>query len=91
VSTDEACPNYEDMILNMQIGHSFLQKEFGVRPRVGWMVDEFGHSASNAALFSDFGFDAVFFARESNDQRIKRNIDGSLQFIWRPLSKHFGN
>ena len=24
VATDEACPNYEDMILNMHIGHEFL-------------------------------------------------------------------
>jgi hypothetical protein len=46
------------------MGHSFLQKEFGVRPRVGWMIDAFGHSSSSAALFSDFGFDAVFMARE---------------------------
>lgn len=35
-ATDEACANFEDMILNMQKGHAFLKKEFGVRPRVGW-------------------------------------------------------
>ncbi len=33
---DEACPIYEDMINNMQIGHNFILKEFGVRPRIGW-------------------------------------------------------
>ena len=43
-ATDEACPNYEDMILNMHVGHQFLKKEFGIRPRVGWMIDAFGHS-----------------------------------------------
>jgi hypothetical protein len=63
VATDEACPNYEDMIANMHIGHSFLQKEFGVRPRVGWMLDAFGHSEANAALYHEFGFEAIFFTR----------------------------
>jgi len=91
VSTDEACPNYEDMILNMQIGHSFLQKEFGVRPRIGWMIDAFGHSAANAALFSDFGFDAVFLGREPNESRERREMNSELQFIWKPLSKHYGD
>ena len=33
---DEACPNYQDMINNMMIGHEFIMKEFGVRPRIGW-------------------------------------------------------
>lgn len=63
VSTDEAVANYEDMILNMQIGHQFLYEEFGIRPRIGWMLDEFGHSAANAALNSDFGFEAIIMSR----------------------------
>jgi alpha-mannosidase len=64
-ATDEACPNYEDMINNMYLGHQFLKKEFGISSKVGWMLDAFGHSSANAALFSDFGFDAVFFTRMS--------------------------
>ena len=43
-ATDEACANYEDMILNMYTGHAFLKKEFGVKPKIGWMIDAFGHS-----------------------------------------------
>jgi len=33
---DEACPTYTDMIENMMIGHEFILKEFGVKPRIGW-------------------------------------------------------
>ena len=33
---DEACPTYEDMINNHMIGHEFVLKEFGVKPRIGW-------------------------------------------------------
>ena len=57
------------MILNMHIGHQFLWNEFGIRPKVGWMIDAFGHSATNAALFSDFGFDSLFFARSNRNDR----------------------
>mmetsp|Transcript_6779 Transcript_6779/g.10907 ORF Transcript_6779/g.10907 Transcript_6779/m.10907 type:complete len:100 (+) Transcript_6779:219-518(+) len=49
---DEACPTYEQMIDNHLKGMQWLNKEFGVRPRVGWQIDTFGHSNTNARLFS---------------------------------------
>ena len=60
---DEACPTFEDMIENMMIGHRFILDNFGVKPRIGWQVDTFGHSNANARLFAEMGFDALFFAR----------------------------
>ena len=90
-ATDEACPNYEDMILNMQTGHQFLQREIGVQPRVGWMPDAFGHSSANAAMFSDFGFDSIFMGRIGDEFKEKRRETGELAFIWKPFSKHFGD
>jgi hypothetical protein len=90
-ATDEACTNYEDMILNMQTGHQFVEREFGVRPRVGWMPDAFGHSTANAAMFADFGFDSLFMARISDEFKEERRYSGELGFIWKPMSKHFGD
>jgi lysosomal alpha-mannosidase len=89
-ATDEACPNYEDMINNMIIGHSFLMKEFGVKPRVGWHLDAFGHSATNARLFSDFGFEAMFLGRVDKTDKIALEKAKAFSFIWRPHSTHFG-
>jgi alpha-mannosidase len=60
------------MILNMYIGHQFLRKEFNVVPKIGWMLDAFGHSATNARLFSEFGFEAIFFARLDDKDREER-------------------
>ena len=60
---DEACATYEDMIENMALGHSFISDNFKVSPRIGWSIDPFGHSSTNARLFAEMGFDAVFFAR----------------------------
>jgi len=74
----------------MYMGHQFLKREFGVVPKIGWMIDAFGHSNGNAALFADFGFDAVFMSRINFPDREQRKKDGNMTFLWRPFSKHFG-
>jgi len=89
-ATDEATPNYEDMVNNMVKGHEFLKREFGVVPRTGWMIDSFGHSAGNARLFADFGFDIQFFARFDRQDKAQRVEHQAMDFLWRPQSKHFG-
>lgn len=66
-SPDEACPSYEDLIDNEMIGHQFMQQEFGVTPQIGWNLMAYGHSATNARLFSDLGYKAQFFAKIDND------------------------
>lgn len=81
---DEACPHYEDMINNMQVGHDFVMKEFGFRPRIGWQIDPFGHSNANARLFAEMGFDAFFFARLDYQDKDKRLSDKSMEWVWRP-------
>jgi hypothetical protein len=88
---DEACPTYEDMINNMMIGHDWVMKNFGVKPRIGWQIDPFGHSSTNARLFSEMGFDAWFFARLDYQDKEKRLNERSMEFIWRPNSKSLGN
>ena len=60
---DEACTSYDDMIDNMMKGHYFLKKELNYIPRIGWQIDPFGHSATNARLFAEMGFEAMFIAR----------------------------
>jgi len=51
-ANDEATPNFDDIINNMMIGHEFLNKEFGFRPKIGWDLDTFGHSDTNTRLFA---------------------------------------
>lgn len=77
--------------MQMYIGHQFLKKEFGVVPRVGWMLDAFGHSTANAALFADMGFDAIYFARFGfSKAQWKKPEEKKLTFLWRPFSKNKG-
>ena len=89
-STDEACPNYEDLINNVMIGHQFLQKEFGVTPSIGWNLDAAGHSATNARLFAQLGFDAQFFSNidEELKKKLSEEANQRLNFVWQPYSQH---
>ena len=88
---DEACPTYEDMINNMMIGHDFILSEFGVKPRIGWQVDPFGHSNANARLFAEMGFDALFFGRLDYQDKNKRMNDKSMEWIWMPNADSLGS
>ena len=63
---DEAAAHYIDMVDQTTLGHKFIVDEFNASavPTVGWQIDPFGHSATQAALLSaQVGFDALFFGR----------------------------
>jgi len=77
----EATPHYVDMIDQTSLGHKFLFQEFGVSPKIGWQIDPFGHSATQAALLSaEAGFVGLFFGRiDFQDLAIRVNAE----FVWR--------
>lgn len=81
---DEADPYYEDIIDQMTIGHEFLLREFNVTPTVGWHIDPFGHQASQAAIFSQMGFNSWFFARIDQQDKDLRLQQSALEMIWHP-------
>ena len=87
---DEACPTFDDMINNMMLGHQFLLEEFGVKPRIGWSIDPFGHSNTNVRLFAEMGFDAWFFARIDYQDKKQREKEKTMEFVWRPNPESLG-
>ena len=82
VSNDEACTNYAAIIQNMVLGRKFLFEEFGVVPTIGWQLDPFGHTETNADLFSQMGLDTIVFSRWSTKKLEQRQKDKQMQFIW---------
>ena len=58
-----ACSASLSSATNVAAPCRFLQEEFGKVPTVGWQVDPFGHSATQASLSALYGFDAQFFGR----------------------------
>ncbi|EGR32713.1 hypothetical protein IMG5_073080 [Ichthyophthirius multifiliis] len=81
---DESTPYYEDMIDNMTIGHQWILQTFNKIPTVGWHVDPFGHSSTNAALFSQMGFNGWWFGRVDYQDKAKRLREKQMEMIWRP-------
>jgi hypothetical protein len=57
---DMGCTTFDSMFSNFMVGHQFIVQHFGeeVRPRVGWSLDPFGISSSNAIFYAMAGFDA---------------------------------
>ncbi|KAI3670137.1 hypothetical protein L6452_41791 [Arctium lappa] len=80
---DEATPHYIDLIDQTTLGHMFIHREFGQKPRVGWQIDPFGHSSVQAYLLgAEVGFDSLFFARMDYQDRAKRKSDKTLEVVW---------
>lgn len=81
---DEATTYYQSIIDQMTLGHEFLLNEFGVKPTIGWHIDPFGHSSTQASLFALMGFDAFMFGRIDYEDKILRMEEKNLEFVWRP-------
>ena len=85
---DEACPTYTEMIENMVKGHAFILQELGEEIasniKIGWQLDDFGHSNSNAKLLAQMGYEALFFARIHYQDHRMRAANQELEFIWQP-------
>ena len=83
---DEAAAHYVDMIDQTTLGHRFIVEEFGQSavPTIGWQIDPFGHSATQAALLSaEVGFNGLFFGRIDYQDHDKRIAEKNLEFVWR--------
>jgi len=81
---DEAATHFMGMIDQTTLGHNFLKETFDYTPTVGWQIDPFGHSATQASLLSaEAGFDALYFGRidyqDLNLRRDSKRVEG----IWR--------
>eukprot|EP00898_Chlorokybus_atmophyticus_P006582 jgi/Chlat1/6925/Chrsp52S06594 len=82
---DEAATYYTAMIDQTALGHRYIKQQFNVTPTIGWQIDPFGHSATQATLLTaEVGFDATFFARIDYEDRALRHINKGMEMIWRP-------
>jgi len=85
VSADEACPTYEEQIMNIMTGHAFLYKTFGIIPKHAWHPDSFGHSGATPELFAKLGFETISFARIDESEKYWRMNNAKMEFIWQPI------
>ena len=71
------------MIDQTTLGHTFLKKELGVVPKVGWQLDPFGHSSTQGSLLtSGVGFDALYFGRIHYVDLQHRKMNAECEGLW---------
>ena len=82
VMHDEAVTSLRGVLNQMTQGLIFLNTTLGVRPRVGWHIDPFGHSSFTPQLFSLLNYDMFVLNRipDNVKQEMKRNQE--LEFHW---------
>ena len=81
---DEGCLHFATMVDQTTYGQRWLQRELGVVPRIGWHLDPFGHTSTQAALLcAETGFDAFYFGRIDYEDRIQRRADRAMEMVWR--------
>ncbi len=81
---DEAATHYLGMLDQTTVGHRLLKEMFDYPVRVGWQIDPFGHSSTQASLLSaEAGFEALYFARMDYQDRQLRYNRSDLEFVWR--------
>jgi len=85
---DEACTHYIGMIDQTTMGHDFLKRHLGVVPKVGWQLDPFGHSSTQADLMTHkMGFDAIYFGRLDYEDLELRKQEKRCEGLWDPTTK----
>ena len=68
------------------IGHNYILNEFGENalPKIGWALDNFGHSQTNARILSELGYDGLVFSRSDRNEKKFKRKSKELEFIWHP-------
>ena len=84
VMNDEASTHLEGNTEQMTRGHEFIVNEIGVKPKISWQLDPFGHASEYAVLSAQMGFNGMYFARIDFQDYQQRLKDKTLEFIWRP-------
>jgi hypothetical protein len=80
---DEAAAHYMGMVDQTTTGHAFLWKQLGVVPKIGWQLDPFGHSATQASLLTSLaGLDALYFGRIDYQDLALRQLTRQCEGLW---------
>ena len=71
----------------MTEGHEYLLSLFGVRPRIAWSIDPFGHAAASAALAASAGYEAFVINRIDHSVKAALKQRAALEFVWQPYAR----
>ena len=88
VQHDEANPSYDAIIAQETEGHEYLQALYGVRPRIAYAIDPFGHAGASAAIAAAAGYDALVINRIDFTLKDALKARAAMEFVWQPYAPH---
>jgi hypothetical protein len=84
VQSDEASTHPVSLIDHITEGHDYIMRNFGVRPRIAWQIDPFGHSSLTPTLFAQMGMEALVTNRIHYSLKSDLKARGKMEFFWAP-------
>jgi hypothetical protein len=80
---DEGTTHYIGMIDQTTLGHTFLKDKLNVIPTIGWQLDPFGHSKTQASLLTyKMGLNALYFGRIDYQDLVIRQLTKECEGLW---------
>ncbi len=68
IQPDSNLSSTETLCRQFEIGLAWFEKELGVRPRISWQADSFGHTAGWPGILRSFGMEGFMFTRPQRGQ-----------------------
>ncbi len=68
IQPDSNLSSTETLCRHFETGLAWFEKEMGVRPRISWQADTFGHPAGWPNILRSFGMEGFTFTRPQRDQ-----------------------
>jgi lysosomal alpha-mannosidase len=84
VMPDEATTTYSAVMDQLTEGHLFLNRTFGVTPKIGWQIDPFGASTAIAAHYRLAGFKYHVIDRINYKLKASLIASQAMEFWWSP-------
>ncbi|KAL7638179.1 UNVERIFIED_CONTAM: hypothetical protein RMT77_011804 [Armadillidium vulgare] len=81
---DEATPYYSDVIDQITLGQTFIKEIFGkdAPAKVGWQIDNFGHSREQASILGQMGMKGLIIGRIDPNDLKNRRANKEMEMVW---------
>jgi len=89
VEHDEASNRVEDILFQMSLGHGWLEKHFGVKPKIGWQIGNAGHSEVSPTIYSAMNFEGLVIDNIHFQLLQQFKSEKHLEFVWGNLDAIF--
>lgn len=85
VMPDEANSHWLGVTIQLIEGQNWLKKHLNVKPKSGWAIDPFGHSATMPFLLKKSNLKNILIQRTHYEVKKRLAQDKSLEFHWRQI------